>query len=77
MRSLADQAYAQAIALNGRTIQILNNQGYSYLLRGDFGRARQLFLTAYEIDPNNPTVLNNLELLSGSAKMVERHRPAY
>ncbi len=74
---LADQAYEQAIALNGQTIQILNNQGYSRLLRGDLRGARQKFLAAYEMDPENATIQNNLELLSSSAEMVERHPPAY
>lgn len=74
---LADQAYAQAISLSGPTVQILNNQGYSYLLRGDLRQARQKFLAAYERDPTNPTITNNLVLLSSSAHMVERHPPAY
>ena len=74
---LADRAYAKATALNGPTVQILNNQGYSHLLRGDLEGARRYFLEAYEIEPNNPTILNNLELLSNSGVMVERHKPAY
>src|SRR5262249_28344054 len=32
---LADRAYASAIKLVGETTAILNNQGYSYMLRGD------------------------------------------
>ena len=32
---LADRAYAAAIRLAGETTDILNNQGYSYMLRGD------------------------------------------
>src|SRR6266436_9502189 len=32
---LADRAYAQAIKLGGSTTEVLNNQGYSYMLRGD------------------------------------------
>ena len=37
---LADRAYAQAIGILGPTTEILNNQGYSYMLRGDYKRAR-------------------------------------
>jgi Flp pilus assembly protein TadD len=55
---LADQAYAQAIKLTGETVQILNDRGYSYLLRGDLGKARAKFLRAYQLDPTNPTVIN-------------------
>ncbi|MGB6861218.1 MAG: tetratricopeptide repeat protein [Pseudolabrys sp.] len=41
---LADQAYAQAIKLTGETVQILNDRGYSYMLRGDLTKARVKFL---------------------------------
>src|SRR6476469_7371913 len=36
---LADQAYAEAIRLGGATVQILNDQGYSYMLRGNLSAA--------------------------------------
>jgi Flp pilus assembly protein TadD len=70
---LADQAYAAAIKLTGETVQILNNQGYSYMLRGDLMRARLKFQKAWELDPSNPTIVNNLELLNSSARFI--HRP--
>src|SRR6202140_5366892 len=38
---LADQAYAAAIKQAGQTTEILNNQGYSYMLRGDLVAARK------------------------------------
>jgi len=69
---LADQAYAQAVKLRGPTVQILNNQGYSYMLRGDLARARQKFLQAYKLDPANPTVQNNLQLLNSSHRFIQR-----
>jgi len=69
---LADRAYSAAIKLAGNTIEILNNQGYSYMLRGDYAAARKKFLQAYAREPNNPTVLNNLKLLNGSAKSIQR-----
>ena len=69
---LADQAYAQAIRLGGETVQILNDQGYSYMLRGDLTRARSKFAKAYALDPTNPTIANNLQLLNGSRKFIER-----
>src|SRR5262249_36465297 len=69
---LADQAYAQAIKLTGETVQILNNQGYSYMLRGDLTRARVKFQKAYELDPTNPTIINNLQLLSSSRRFIQR-----
>ena len=69
---LADQAYAQAIRLGGETVQIMNDQGYSYMLRGDLTRARRKFAKAYELDPTNPTIANNLALLNGSRRFIER-----
>ena len=69
---LADQAYVQAVRLGGETVQILNDQGYSYMLRGDLSRARRKFEKAYTLDPTNPTIINNLALLNGSRKFIER-----
>jgi Flp pilus assembly protein TadD len=69
---LADRAYAEAIRLIGETTQILNNQGYSYMLRGDLVNARKKFLKASEREPNNPTITNNLKLLDSSARFIRR-----
>jgi Flp pilus assembly protein TadD len=69
---LADQAYAQAIRLAGATVQILNNQGYSYMLRGDLVQARRKLQQAYELNPTNPTIIDNLELLNGSNRFIAR-----
>jgi Flp pilus assembly protein TadD len=71
----ADRAYAQAIAITGPTIEILNNQGYSYMLRGDYVRARAQLADAQRKDPGNKYVLNNIRLLEESsreAKAVDR-----
>ena len=64
---LADRAYAQAIAIAGPTVEIVNNQGYSYLLRGDAGRARAKLAVAQRQAPGNVYVQNNLRLLAQSA----------
>jgi Flp pilus assembly protein TadD len=65
---LADRAYAQAITLVGRTPELLNNQGYSYLLRGDYIRARSTLRAAQAKDPDSPYIQNNLELLEQSIR---------
>jgi len=70
---LADRAYVYAIRLVGETTEILNNQGYSYMLRGDLAKARAKFLKAYEREPNNPTIINNLQLLNGSYRAIQRN----
>jgi tetratricopeptide (TPR) repeat protein len=68
---LADRAYNQLYRMNGRTPAILNNQGYSYMLRGDYAHARQILSEAQAKDPNNPYITNNLALLEES---VRTHR---
>lgn len=68
---LADRAYAQAIKIKGATAEILNNQGFSYMLRGDYRRARERLLAARAIDPVNPYVNNNLQLLEQSARKAK------
>ena len=65
---LADRAYAQAIAIVGPTAEVLNNQGYSYMLRGDYTRARTKLIAAQRHDPGNRFVANNLQLLEDSAR---------
>jgi Flp pilus assembly protein TadD len=69
---LADKAYGRALALDGKNPTILNNAGYSQLLRGNTEKARQLLLRAYEIDPGNPYIINNLALLGQTFKSVKR-----
>jgi Flp pilus assembly protein TadD len=60
---LADRAYVQAMAIKGPTSEILNNQGYSYYLRGDLKRARNTLTAAKNKDPGNRFVQNNLQLV--------------
>ena len=60
---LADRAYVQASAIKGPTAEILNNQGFSYFLRGDLARARTTLTTAQTKDPSNKYVQNNLRML--------------
>jgi Flp pilus assembly protein TadD len=61
---LADRAYAEAIRIVGPRVAILNNQGYSYMLRGDYKRARAKLNEAHARDPGNRFVENNLRLLT-------------
>jgi tetratricopeptide (TPR) repeat protein len=63
---LADRAYDQAAKITGPTAELLNNWGYSYMLRGDYRRARETLLQARAQDPGNPYIKNNLELLEAS-----------
>jgi Flp pilus assembly protein TadD len=68
---LADRAYAQATKIAGATPEILNNVGYSYMLRGDSRRAREILVQAQAQDPGNPYIRNNLELLEASFRKAK------
>ena len=65
---LADRAYREAIAIFGPRPEVINNIGYSYLLRGDLRRARVKFAEAQAKDPGNPTIANNIALVDEAAR---------
>lgn len=65
---LADRAYTQLYRMVGRTSEILNNQGYSFMLRGDYAHARRILAEAQAKDPANPYIANNLALLAESVR---------
>lgn len=69
---LADRAYAAAAKLEGDTPRLLNNEGYSYMLRGDLKAAGAKFQQALRLDPSNQTTLNNIKLLNSSRNFIER-----
>jgi Flp pilus assembly protein TadD len=60
---LADRAYEQLIKLKGNDARTLNNRGYSYLLRGDYKRAKEMLERAQAIDPGLEEIQGNLTLL--------------
>src|SRR6185503_958639 len=57
---LADRAYSQAANIIGETPEIMNNRGFSYILRGDYRRARRTLEAALQRSPDNPYIQNNL-----------------
>ncbi len=69
---MADRDYRQAIKLQGETPQILNNQGYSYMLRGNLNGAREKFHQALLQDPDDQSIQNNIALLNGSYRFIQR-----
>lgn len=60
----ADKAYNRVQELVGATPTVLNNLGYSYLLRGNVDRSRKTLEAAYRADPGNPYILNNIDVLN-------------
>lgn len=65
---LADRAYREALAIFGPRPEVINNIGYSYLLRGNLRKARQKFAEAQAKDPENPTIANNIALVDEAAR---------
>lgn len=63
---LADRAYDQATKIVGPTVEILNNEGYSYMLRGDYRHAHEKLVAAQRKDPANKYVRSNIALLEAS-----------
>jgi Flp pilus assembly protein TadD len=59
----ADRAYDQLLKIAGRQPRIVNNMGYSYLLRGDKKKARTLLLEARAALPGDAVIEANLVLL--------------
>ena len=59
----ADRAYEQLLQLSGRKPQIINNMGYSQLLRGNKKKARALLLEAKKGMADTTVVDANLALL--------------
>jgi Flp pilus assembly protein TadD len=69
---LADKAFERVLQLGYNNAAVLNNAGYSQLLRGDLKSARRFLLKAYELEPENPYIVNNIALLGESEKSVKR-----
>ena len=68
---LADRAYAQVIKLIGETTEVMNNLGYSYMLRSDYRRARATLLAARAKAPNDPHVSANLKMLDQAERKTK------
>lgn len=61
--AFADRAYQQLVKLRGNDPRVLNNLGYSYLLRGDYQKARSYFNRAQKANPGLEHLQGNIELL--------------
>lgn len=59
----ADRAYKALVGLKGNDPRVLNNMGYSFLLRGNYKKARNYFNRAQSANPGLEEVQGNLHLL--------------
>ena len=64
---LADRYHAQALEIDPSSVVVLNNWGYSYLVRGDGGRAGDLLARAAAANDGRPVVAANLALARGNS----------
>jgi len=60
---LADRAYDQLLELEASNPRVLNNIGYSYLLRGEYSKSRHYLNRAQSINPNLEEVQGNIHIL--------------
>jgi Flp pilus assembly protein TadD len=58
----ADEAYEKALVISPNQPEIVNNQGWSRLLRGDWKDAATYFERAASLDPASERIANNLDL---------------
>jgi Flp pilus assembly protein TadD len=59
----ADQSYAGALERAPDSAEVINNQGWSLVLRGDWSSALPYFQRAAALDPNSKRIVDNLELV--------------
>lgn len=71
---LSKRAYHTAVKLVGPSPEILNNMGYSLLLQGRLVEARKRLFAALEMQPDNPHIKANIELLREGVVRAQRHR---
>lgn len=60
---LADRAYGTCSQIAEDSLHYHNNMGFSYLLRGEYGKASVSFARASQLQPDDPVVKNNLRIL--------------
>lgn len=61
---LADRSYKQVLKIAGPVPQLMNNLGYSHMLRGKRKKARSYFRKAHKALPDSEIVNGNRELLA-------------
>ncbi|NJC06626.1 Flp pilus assembly protein TadD [Sphingomonas kaistensis] len=58
----ADAAYARGLRLKAASPELLNNLGWSLLLRGQWSEAQRRLAQAARLAPTNPRIASNLDL---------------
>ena len=64
----SDRAYKQLVQLKSNNARVLNNMGYSYLLRGDYQKARNYLNRAQRLNPTLEEIQGNIHLLEKTVR---------
>lgn len=64
---MADAAYDEALKLGERRAEVMNNQGYSFYLRGERKRALETLRAAARLAPDDDTIRGNIALVSSKS----------
>lgn len=68
----ADKAYGVLQRSMGNDVRILNNMGYSQLIRGNLVEAKRYLNASFEADPRSDITSNNLKMISAAAATLEK-----
>jgi Flp pilus assembly protein TadD len=72
----ADESYEHASRLAPNEVALVNNRGWSLLMRGRWQEARTYFEQAASMDPKSTRIANNLELANAAlAAELPRRQP--
>ena len=72
----ADEAYGQAVKLAPNRAEVLNNMGWSKLVRGQWAEAAALLEKAAAADPKSRQIADNLELAKAAiSESLPERRP--
>ncbi|MEM9359352.1 MAG: hypothetical protein AAGB04_24475, partial [Pseudomonadota bacterium] len=66
------RSYKRARALIGETPALLNNMGYSQMLRGDLGKAKRYLVRAQQQAPGDVRITSNIEELNVRLEKIGR-----
>lgn len=72
--ALADLAYAKALAIKPDRAEVINNLGWSLLIRGRWSDAVEQLERAASLDSRSPRIANNLELARSAVSADLPHR---
>ncbi len=68
----ADKAYGVLRNSLGDDSKVMNNMGYSYLIRGNLVEAKRHLYASFAADPASGVTSNNLKMISDATARLEQ-----